>query len=192
MSLQKINLRSSLLILMIIIAGASRLINFNHLTGWSNFTPVGAMALFGGAYFSDKWKAFLVPLLTLFISDIALDYLYFGKFMLFYSGALPVYIAFALMVLIGTYIKKVNVTNVVLGSLGAVLVHWIITDIDPWLQGTMYAKSFYGYGESLIAAIPFERGMLLGNLIYGAILFGGFELAKSKFAVLRTGKEMAV
>ena len=192
MSLQKINLRSSLLILMIIIAGATRLINFNHITGWTNFTPVGAMALFGGAYFSDKWKAFLVPLLTLFISDIALDYLYFGKFMLFYSGALPVYIAFALMVLIGTYIKKVNVINVVLGSLGAVLVHWIITDIDPWLQGTMYAKSFYGYGESLIAAIPFERGMLLGNLIYGAILFGGFELAKSKFAVLRTSKEVAI
>jgi len=192
MSLQKINLRNSILILMIIIAGASRLINFNHLTGWANFTPVGAMALFGGAYFSDKWKAFLVPLLTLFISDIALDYLYFGKLMLFYSGALPVYIAFAIMVLIGTYIKKVNVTNVVLGALGAVLVHWIITDIDPWLQGTMYAKSFYGYGESLIAAIPFERGMLLGNLIYGAILFGGFELAKSKFAVLRTSKEVAV
>lgn len=192
MSLQKINLRNSLLILMIIAAGAARLINFNHLTGWTNFTPVGAMALFGGAYFSDKWKAFLVPLVTLFISDIALDYLYFGKFMLFYEGALPVYIAFALMVLIGTYIKKVNVTNVVLGSVSAVLVHWLITDIDPWLQGTMYSKSFYGYGESLIAAIPFERGMLFANLIYGAILFGGFELAKSKFTALRTGQELAV
>lgn len=192
MSLQKINLRNSLLILMIIIAGASRLINFTHLNSWSNFTPVGAMALFGGAYFSDKWKAFLVPLFTLFISDIALDYLYFGKFMLFYSGALPVYIAFAFMVLIGTYIKKVNVTNVVLGSLSAVLVHWLITDIDPWLQGTMYTKSFYGYGESLIAAIPFEKPMLLGNIVYGTILFGGFELAKSKFAVLRTGTQVAV
>ena len=192
MSLQKINLRNSLLVLMIIIAGASRLINFTHLNSWSNFTPVGAMALFGGAYFSDKWKAFLVPLFTLFISDIALDYLYFGKFMLFYSGALPVYIAFAVMVLIGTQIKNVNLTNVALGSLGAVLVHWLITDIDPWLQGTMYAKSFYGYGESLIAAISFEKPMLLGNLIYGTILFGGFELAKGKFAVLRTNKEVAV
>ena len=192
MSLEKLNIRNSVLVLVIILAGATRLINFNHLTGWTNFTPVGAMALFGGAYFSDKWKAFLVPLATLFISDIALDYLYFGKFMLFYSGALPVYIAFALMVLIGTYIKKVNVTNVVLGSLGAVLVHWLITDIDPWLQGTMYSKSFYGYGESLIAAIPFEKGMLLGNLVYGAILFGGFELAKNKFAVLRTYSEVAV
>jgi len=192
MSLEKLNIRNSLLIVMIIIAGATRLINFNHITGWTNFTPVGAMALFGGAYFSDKWKAFLVPLFTLFISDIALDYLYFGKFMLFYSGALPVYIAFALMVLIGTYIKKVNVTNVVLGSVGAVLVHWLITDIDPWLQGTMYSKSLYGYGESLIAAIPFERGMLFANLIYGTVLFGGFELAKSKFTALRTNKEIAV
>jgi hypothetical protein len=192
MSLEKLNIRNSLLVLMILLAGATRLINFNHLTGWANFTPVGAMALFGGAYFSDKWKAFLVPIVTLFISDIALDYLYFGKFMLFYSGALPVYIAFALMVLIGTYIKKVNVTNVVLGSVGAVLIHWLITDIDPWLQGTMYSKSFYGYGESLIAAIPFERGMLFANLVYGAILFGGFELAKNKFAVLRTYKEVAV
>jgi len=177
---------------MIIAAGATRLINFNHLTGWTNFTPVGAMALFGGAYFSDKWKAFLVPLFTLFISDIALDYLYFGKFMLFYSGALPVYIAFALMVLIGTYIKKVNVTNVVLGSIAAVLVHWLITDIDAWLQGTMYSKGIYGYGESLIAAIPFEKAMLFANLIYGTILFGGFELAKRKYAVLRTGQAVAV
>jgi len=192
MSLQKINLRNSILILMIVLAAASRLVNANHLTGFANFTPVGAMALFGGAYFSDKWKAYLVPLFTLFMSDIALDYIYFGKFMFFYSGALPVYASFAVMVLIGTYIKNVNVTNVVLGSLGAVLVHWLITDIDPWLRGTMYAKSFYGYGESLIAAIPFEKGMLLGNLIYGTILFGGFELAKSKFTVLRSVKEIAV
>ncbi len=192
MTLQKINLRNSILILMIILAGAARLINMNHLTGWADFTPVGAMALFGGSYFSDKWKAYLVPLITLFISDIALDYMYFGKFMLFYDGALPVYISFAIMVLIGTRIKNVNVITVGAGSLGAVLVHWLITDIDPWLRGTMYAKSLYGYGESLIAAIPYERNMLLGNIVYGAILFGGFELAKRKFPILRMGNQLAV
>ena len=192
MTLQKINLRNSILILMIVLAGAARLINANHLTGWSDFTPVGAMALFGGSYFSDKWKAYLVPLITLFVSDIALDYIYFGKFMLFYDGALPVYLSFALMVLIGTRIKNVNVLTVGAASLGAVLMHWLITDIDPWLHGTMYAKSLYGYGESLIAAIPYERNMILGNIVYGAILFGGFELAKRKFPVLRMGNQLAV
>jgi hypothetical protein len=192
MSLQKINLRNSILILMIIAAAATRLINVDHLAGWANFTPVGAIALFGGTYFSNKWKAYLIPLITLFISDIVLDYIYFGKFMLFYSGALPVYICFALMVFIGSYIKKVNVPNVALGALVSVLIHWLITDIEPWLRGTMYAKSFYGYGESLIAAIPFEKNMLLGNLIFSAILFGGFELAKRRYTFLRTDKKIAI
>jgi hypothetical protein len=192
MSLQKINLRNSALILMIVLAAATRLLNVNHLSVWSNFTPVGAIALFGGTYFSDKWKAYLVPLLTLFISDFALSYVYFGKFVLFYPGFLPVYFSFAIMVLIGTYIKKVNVTNVALGSIAAVLVHWVITDIDPWLRGTLYSKSFYGYGESLIAALPFEKNMLLGDLVFGLILFGGFELAKRKYTFLRTETELAV
>jgi len=192
MSLKKINLRNGALIVMIVAAAATRLINAEHLSAWSNFTPVGAIALFGGAYFSDKWKAYLVPLITLFASDIALDYIYFHKFILFYDGALPVYISFALMVLIGTFIKKVNVINVVSGSLASVLVHWLITDIDPWLHGTMYSKSFYGYFESLIAAIPFEKNMLLGNLVFSAILFGGFELAKRKYTFLRSSKELAI
>ncbi len=192
MSLQKINIRNSILILMIVGAAATRLINIDHLTGWGNFTPIGAIAMFGGAYFSDKWKAYLVPLMTLFISDVVVDYIYFNKLMLFYSGALWVYAAFAIMVLIGSLLKKVNVGSVVVASFASVAVHWLITDIDPWLHGTMYSKSLIGYGQSLIAAIPFEKNMLLGNLVFSAMLFGGFELAKSKYTILRTNKELAV
>lgn len=192
MSLKKINLRNGVLVLMMVFAAATRLINAGHLSEWSNFTPVGAIALFGGTYFSDKWKAYLVPMITLFASDIALDYIYFHKFMLFYDGAFPVYLSFALMVLIGSFIKKVNVLNVLTASLASVFVHWIITDIDPWLHGTLYAKSFYGYFESLTAALPFEKNMLLGNLVFGAILFGGFELAQRKYTFLRADKALAI
>jgi hypothetical protein len=192
MSTEKINLRSSALTLMIVVAALARLISVNHLSGWADFTPVGAIAIFGGTYFSDKWKAYLVPLVTLFLSDIVIDYIYFGKFILFYNGFLPVYLCFAIMVFIGSRIKTVNVLNVASGSLLSVLIHWLITDIDPWLHGTMYSKSFYGYGESLIAAIPFEKNMILGDLVFGVILFGGFELAKRKYTFLRSNKELAV
>src|SRR5260370_30205049 len=34
-----------------------------------NFTPIGALALFGGAYFSSKRQALIVPLLSLMIGD---------------------------------------------------------------------------------------------------------------------------
>src|SRR5713226_1377220 len=35
-----------------------------------NFAPIGALALFGGAYFSSKRAALAVPLLSLVIGDI--------------------------------------------------------------------------------------------------------------------------
>lgn len=190
MSSQKINTRNTVLITMIVFAVAMRLVSFKY-PFLSNFTPVGAIALFGGAYFNDKWKAYLVPLVALFLSDIAINYLYTGKLVLWYSSSIYMYACFAIMVLFGTLIKKVNVLNVFLASLASVTVHWLIMDL-PWLYGTLYPHTLAGYGQSLIAALPFEKNMVLGDAIYGAILFGGFELAKSKYVILRSKTELAL
>jgi len=187
---QKINIRNSVLILMIIAAAATRLLNINHISGWTTYTPVGAISLFGGTYFSDKWKAYLVPLVILFISDLALNYMYFHKFVWMDSESIMVYVSFVMMVYIGSYINKVSVANVLAVSLVSVLVHWLLTDL-PWLHGgALYSKSLLGYGEALVAALPFEKSLLVGNLIFGAVLYGGFELAKRKYAVLQNNKPM--
>ena len=191
MSLQKINTRTIVLILMIVAAAAMRLLTYKYPYILSNFTPVGAVALFGGAYFTDKWKAYLVVLITLFASDVLINYLYTSKWMLWYSGSFWVYLTFAIMVFIGSLIKKANVANVAIASLVSVCIHWLIIDL-PWLYGTLYPHNFTGYGQSLVAAIPFERNMVLGDIVFCAILFGGFELAKSKYSILRGKKELAV
>ncbi len=192
MSLEKFNIRNSVLILMIILAAAARFIHLDNQSVWANFTPVGAVSLFGGAYFTDKKKAYLVPLLMLFVSDLGINYLYFHKFVWFYSGSIWIYVSFAAMVYIGTKLPKINVANVVLASFAAVVVHWLLTDINPWLYGNLYAKSSIGYFQSLFAAIPFERSLMLGNLIYGFILFGGFELAKEKFPSLKLHNQLVL
>ncbi|HEY4323391.1 MAG TPA: DUF6580 family putative transport protein [Mucilaginibacter sp.] len=191
MSLQKINTRTLVLILMIVAAAAMRFVSYKFPYVLSNFTPVGAIALFGGAYFTDKWKAYVVVLITLFASDILIDYLYTSKWVLWYSGAIWVYLAFAIMVLIGSFIKKANVANVGIASLASVMVHWLLTDI-PSVGSTLYPHTLAGYGQSLIAAIPFERNMVLGDMLFCAILFGGFELAKNKYTILRSQKELAL
>jgi len=191
MSLQKINTRNTILILMIIAAVAMRLVSYKFPYILSNFTPVGAIALFGGVYFTDKWKAYLVPLAALFISDIFINYLYTSKWVLFYGGSEWMYLCFAIMVLIGTFIKKVNFVNVAFGSLAGVLVHWLIMDL-PWLYGTMYPHTLAGYGQSLAASLPFEVNMIKGDLLFGVLLFGGFELAKSKYTVLQGSKQLAL
>ena len=79
MTLQKINTRNTVLVLMIVAAVAFRLVSYKYPYVLSNFNPVGAIALFGGAYFTDKWKAYLVPLLVLFVSDIFLNHFYTFK-----------------------------------------------------------------------------------------------------------------
>jgi hypothetical protein len=191
MSLQKINTRTIVLILMIVAAAAMRLVSYKFPYILSNFTPVGAIALFGGAYFTDKWKAYLIVLVTLFASDIAINYLYTSKLIMWYSGSFWVYLTFAIMVFIGSRIKKANVANVGIASLVSVAIHWLIIDL-PWMYGTLYPHNLTGYGQSLVAAIPFERNMILGDIVFCAILFGGFELAKSKYAVLRGRTELAV
>ena len=190
MSKQNINTRNIVLVLMILAAIAFRFLSFEY-KALSNFTPVGAIAIFGGAYFADKWKAYVIVLLALFISDIGINYLYTSKWVFWYGGSAWVYLIFAIMVFIGTLIKKVNVAHVALASLASVCVHWLIIDL-PWLYGTYYAHTLAGYGQSLVAAIPFEKNMVLGDAVFGAILFGGFEIIQSKYTILRNKKQLAV
>jgi hypothetical protein len=65
-----INPRTNVLVAMILSAGIWRLCISSGHSPLTNFTPIGAMALFGGCYFENRWKAFLVPLLTLWLSDL--------------------------------------------------------------------------------------------------------------------------
>lgn len=185
MSLQKIKLNAPALILVILVSilstGAMRLLSF-YFPLLSNFTPMGAVAIFSGAYFADKWKAGLVSIATLFATNIFINYLYNSRVIWFDASSLWLYASLLVMIMIGSLIKKVNVTNVLLASLASVAVHWLLTDIEPWLYSSYYDKGLLGYGESLLMAIPFERNMLLADAVFGAALFGGYAWINSKSA----------
>ncbi|PCJ79638.1 MAG: hypothetical protein COA57_15550 [Flavobacteriales bacterium] len=161
---------------------------------FANFTPIGAMALFGGAYFTKNWKALLVPLLALLASDVIIQQMvYGGEYGAFlYKGWYVVYGVFLLIVLFGNrLIKKVNVKNVLLGAVSASLAHWLITDFGVWLggidvtTGLPFTKDVSGFIKCYALALPFLKNFLLGTLFYSALLFGSFELAQYKFSVLK-------
>jgi hypothetical protein len=181
-----INSRTKVLALMILSAGAWRLLISSGHSPFSNFTPVGAMALFGGNYFSDKWKAYLFPLFTLWLSDVLLSYfVYFHEWRLFYGGFLWTYSSFAFMVLIGSRIQKASAKNIVMAGIAAALIHWIISDFGVWMGGRLYPKTWEGLLTCYIAAIPYMKNMLIGNLVFGGIMFGIFESAQRKFPSLQ-------
>jgi hypothetical protein len=194
MSLKKLNPRSTMLILFILITGILRVMTAGKLLSpLANFTPIGAMALFGGTYFSDSRKSFLFPLLCLFLSDIVMMQLFYPTLTsgLLYSGWFWTYGAFALMVLIGKMVRKVSIGSVIGAAIGAALTHWLISDFGVWLgggddisTGLPLTKNWHGFVQCYVQAIPYLKNMLVGNLIYCAVLFGGFELLQNRYPVL--------
>lgn len=184
--IKKINIQFVVLAAMVVIAGFSRLVV--HI---ENFTPLGAMCIFGGAYFTDKWKACLTPLITLFLSDLVIQgVIYQGKYGFpLYEGWYWVYGTFAIIVLIGNYVvKHVSVVSIVLASSIAALTHWIITDFGVWLGGCngLYTRDFNGFVLCYTMAIPYMLKFLMGTLFYSAIMFGVYELVKRRLPILES------
>ncbi|HEV8285090.1 MAG TPA: DUF6580 family putative transport protein [Chitinophagaceae bacterium] len=186
----KFDPRTVVLLVFISITAAIRVIfNFNYdISPLANFSPIGAMALFGGAYFNKKWKAFAFPLLMLFISDIILHQTVFKAYSkgLIYGEWYWVYGAFALMTLTGRWLlKKVTINRFLLSVLACVFIHWIVTDFGIWIGSKTWEQSLKGFLACLTVAIPYEWRFLAGTLVYGVVLFGLFEWMKRKYTVLR-------
>lgn len=143
----------------------------------SNFASVGAMALFAGAYFSNRAMAYFIPIAALLISDA-----YIG----FYGWAmLPVYGSFALIIALGTLIgKRVTPITVLLGSLTGSVLFFLITNFALFYPPTMYPHTFAGIMLSYEKALPFFRSTLQSDLFFNCVLFGSFYLARLKFPKL--------
>ena len=192
MSISKFDPRTLILFLFILVTGIIRTIlhSSEDISSISNFSPLGAMALFGGVYFNKQWKAFAFPLFSLFVSDLILHQTVFSKYGngILYNGWYYVYGAFALMVMVGWLIEKVNIESVCLATLGVVFIHWIVTDIGVWINNPKFPQTFLGYLECLMLAVPFEWKFLVGTLAYSAVLFGSFEWMKNRYPVLSLDK----
>lgn len=178
----KISFRFVLLVFMIIAAAFSRLLPHPP-----NFTPIGGMALFGAAYFTQKYWAFLIPALALWVSSLILDNVFYAQYyegFVWFSNPF-VYLAFGAIVLLGLVsLKKVKPMNVLGASLGASVIFFLISNFGAWLSFNMYPMTFEGLMMSYTAAIPFFLNTLAGDLFFTTVLFGGFALLQRQYPTL--------
>jgi hypothetical protein len=131
-----------------------------------NFTPLTAIALFGGVYFSKR-LAFVVPMAALLISDSILGF----------YGMMPwVYGSFLAAGLIGYFIRgRKSVLTVSAGTLVSSILFFLVTNFGVWASGTMYLHSWAGLLECYTAAIPFFRNSFAGDVVFVAAMFGLYE-----------------
>jgi len=164
--------RLVVLILMILAAAASRLIPHPP-----NFVPVAALALFGGAYLSDKRLAFLAPMSALLLSDLVIG---------LYGQMWVVYGSFSLIICLGFWLRRRRTApRVAAAALAGSVLFFALTNFGVWAFGSLYSKTAGGLLTCYVAAIPFFQNTLLGDAVYTAALFGGFALAERTFPVLR-------
>ncbi|MEC7620074.1 MAG: DUF6580 family putative transport protein [Bacteroidota bacterium] len=135
-----------------------------------NFTPIAAIALLSSKGFNNRWVVFLIPIVSLFISD-----LFIGL-----HATIPfVYISFILIALLGLYVKKINIVSVLLSS----TIFFLVSNFGVWLL--YYPISTEGLVQCYTLALPFFLNTVLGDLVYGALLIYPFYALqrRNKFAV---------
>lgn len=141
-----------------------------------NFSPVAAIALFGGAMLSNRALGFVVPLAIMVISDI---------FIGFHSSMFAVYAALIGVVLIGQLVrKKTTMLRALGGALAGSVLFFLITNAASWLVLPEYTKDVSGLINSYVAGVPFFRGTLMGDLFFTTIFFGSYKLAEYRFPSL--------
>ena len=165
-----------IMMVLIIFAIATRLVPHPP-----NFTPIGAIGLFAGAYLTDK-RFWLAPIIALLISD----YLIGGYHPV---AMLSVYLAFVISAMIGRLFLHNKLSSLRIG--GAVLTSatqfFVITNLGVWLTGLMYPMNLSGLVECYVMAVPYFGNTLIGDMFYSLLLFGCFSLLISFINEKRTG-----
>lgn len=194
--MNKINTRIGVIVLMILLAALTRLIASTF--SIYNFSPLVAIALFGGSQFRDKGKAYLIPIAAYFVSDLA--FYLIGKTGFYGISQLFVYGAMLLITALGTTLHQPKAIKVLGYSLTGSAIFWIVSNFGVWvgskIPGSIEFEPGLTLGVTYLRALPFYnnistemfRNAFGGDLLYSALLFGVFAIIQKSHPALRYSK----
>jgi hypothetical protein len=143
-----------------------------------NFAPIGALALFGGAYFSSKREALAIPLFSLIVGDV---------FTGFHQLIPFIYASFLVSVAIGFWLRRNrSAPRIGAATLAGAIQFFLVTNFAMWASPiSSFPKTAGGLAACYVAGIPLFWNTLAGDAFYATLLFGGMALAERRFPVLR-------
>ncbi|MBS4043403.1 MAG: hypothetical protein KGZ59_06260 [Chitinophagaceae bacterium] len=147
------------------------------------FAPQLAIALFSGYLFSNnkKW-AFILPLMSMFLSDVLYEVLYnynLSDIKGFYGFEQVLNYSFILVLTgIGFFIKKAKVSRIASASIAGPTVYFLISNFAVWAGngGYQHPKTLAGLIACMTEGLPFYKNSLVGTLLFSTILFGSYFL----------------
>lgn len=173
--------------ILIVLAAFSRLIP--HMP---NFSPLGAIALFGAACFRKIIPAILIPITATWLSDLVINNVQYAAYYPTFTWITPwfywTYTAYALIAVTGLFLfRKINLTRIITGALLSSAIFFLLTNLaclpssnSPFLFNIDAILSAYQSG------LPYLKGTLAGDLFYTVALFGirEFILSRSRTGII--------
>lgn len=136
-----------------------------------NFSPMIATVLFAGFFFRRRSASLLVVLAVMVLSDTVI-----GTYDVRVMAV--VYATLLLPVVLRPYLRlRLTAVRVGGGAVLCSLVFFVTTNFAVWAYGSLYPKTMPGLVECYLAALPFFRNALCGDLFWSAALFGSYALA---------------
>ena len=91
-----------------------------------------------------------------------------------------VYLSMLLVVLLGRVLRsRPSILATLVTALGAGALFFVITNFAVFAGTNLYPHTLSGLGECYVAAIPFYRNQIVGDLAFSGALFGIHAFALS-------------
>ena len=155
------------------------------------FAPQIAIALFSGSLFvKNKHFAFLLPLISMFLSDLMYQVLYvnhLSSIQGFYDGQLENYLLIAATAIFGFGLQTNNVSKFVGNFIAAPTVFFLVSNFMVWASFGGYQRPMTASGlmQTMVDGLPFYGYSVAGTFVFGAIMFGGFKLVQPRLKAIK-------
>ena len=147
----------------------------------TNFAPMTAIALLGGAAYARRSVALAVVLASAAISDMLVNPILHGIATPWYDGWYWQYLSYALIALAGRGLANRHSTlRVAVGGVSASLLFFVVSNFGVWASTGLYPHTTAGLTQCFMMAIPFYQATLAADLFFSVVLFGCYSLASAR------------
>ena len=155
------------------------------------FAPQIAIALFSGSLFvKNKHFAFLLPLVSMFLSDLLYQVLYVNHLKTiqgFYDLQWQNYLLIAATAIFGFGLQTNNVSKFAGNFIAAPTVYFLVSNFMVWASFGGYQRPLTASGlfQTMVDGLPFYGYSVAGTFVFGAVMFGGLKLIQPKLKAIK-------